>query len=310
MTTFDPTDLVAGVSGADGEHVHRSTLREHARQLQVRALALPLWALLAREAGWWVIIAAAVVLEHPLVTSTLALVMPSAGDRALAIAALAYLAVYVALWHAVGHRIAEARQLYLASSSSGTARRLNPAFGALGVVLLTVSVLALLGVAVRRALSLADKAGSRAVTTLLDTSIDPPSIEQQNLTREQAWGQTFWPDLMFTISVMALLAALAVWIGFTAAPRHQSLSLHLSRRAAHAAAARAAAAAAAHAGAERRVAARQDSMQDRDVQAAALLDVLDARFDRAKTTVRHHLSYRQGRPEATTALADEPSTRR
>lgn len=305
-TTLPPLPVIDPTTG-DGDRSHRSTLSDRDETRLTRLLALPTWALLALEIGWWAVVVLASVLEEPLVRTALAPIMPTAADWQITVGAIAYLVVYIALWHAVGHRLADARHLSLTSSAAGTSRRINPGFGAIGVTLLVVVTIALVGVAVRRALALAEIAAQRAVDQLVESSVRQVSPGDQQHARDTAWSQAFWPDLTFTFSVMALLAVLAIWIGYSSTPRHEALALHLARANAHRAGKKAGELRTQHQNAARQVATQQATAHDRDEQATDFQHALQARFARAKSTVRQELTYGQGRPEATSTLTDSIS---
>lgn len=301
-TRHNGADLAVPAS-ADGERAQRTHMAERDRNSLQRMAAMPLWAVVTIEALWVLVLLAAGVLEQPLIASVLARVLPTAPDWQIQVGSAVYLLVYAVLWHAVGQRLAEARHLNLSSTSNGTQPKRNPAFGAVGVALLTVLTLALVGVSVRRALGLAERAGESAATNLTTNSVTPPTPAQLAAASDTAWRHAFWPDLIFTLSLMLLLAALATWCGLRAEARHRALSTHLIRRRADTAVRKAAELRAEADTASRRATSQDAAAADRHTQAAQFAAALPERFEQAKTTVRHAMSYQQGRPEATTTLA-------
>lgn len=308
VTSTHPNSTDIALSGsADGERTQRVHMADRDRNSLQRLSALPLWALIGIETGWALVLLTAAILEQPLVASVLARVLPAAPDWQIHIGSAAYLVVYAVLWYGLGHRVAEARHLSLSSTSAGTAKKLNPAFGAIGVALLAVLTAALVGVSVRRALSLAERAGQSAVTTLATGSVTPPTPAELFAASDSAWRHAFWPDLIFTLTLMLLLAALATWHGYRSEPRHRALSLHLVQRRADTSLAQAADLQAHAETAARRADSQNAAAADRDSQAEQFDASLLERFEQAKTTVRHAMSYQQGRPEATTALATHNS---
>lgn len=312
MTTTTANSVapdLAGLDTTDGERTQRVLMADQERSSLQRLAALPLAALVGIEIGWGIVLLAAAVLEQPLVATALARVLPSAPDWQIQVGAAAYLIVYAVLWHAIGHRIAAARHLSLSTTTTGTSKKLNPAFGAAGVVLVVILTLALAGVAVRRALSLADRAAQAAATTLVKNSVNPPSAADLAHAGDQAWHSAFWPDLVFTVSLMVLLAALGTWHGYRADARHHAMSLHLIQRRADSARRAAADLRAAHLDTARRAQTQDGAAADRHEQASHFDDALRERFELAKTTVRHSLSYQQGRPDATTTLATHQAPR-
>jgi hypothetical protein len=307
-TTAAGHDL-AGLDTTDGERTRRALMAAREHSALKRLAALPLPALVGIEITWAIVLLAAAILEQPLVVTALARVLPSAPDWQIQVGAAAYLIVYAVLWHAVGNRLAAARHLSLSTTTTGKSKKLNPAFGGVGVALVFVLTLAMAGVAVRRALSLADGAAQKAVTTLVKNSVNPPSAGDLARAGDQAWHTAFLPDLVFTLSLMVLLAALGTWHGYRADARHHAVSLHLVQRRADAARRAAADLQAAHLDMARRAATQESVAADRHDQADLFDDALLERFEQAKTTVRHSLSFQQGRPDATTTLATHQAPR-
>lgn len=244
----------------------------------------------------------AAFLEVPLIESAIAVIMPNAGDLQIRIGSIAYLLVYTVLWHVVGTRLAHARTYRHTISSVGRGTRLNPAFGVLGVVLVVMLLGTLVAVAWRRATALADTAARAALNRATAETLTALTGEQAREIGDSARAAALWPDWWFTVSVMGMLAALAVWIGHSAVARHEAIALHLARRHADRATDTAASLAADHADARRRYDTQAATAHDRGLRAERVHAALNDRFARARQVVRHHLARAHARPDATTEL--------
>lgn len=299
-----------GGVAADGDNAHRVEQRRHEDSRLVRLLGLPLVVLLLLEAAVWAAIVAAAALEQPLVESALALILPGAAPSVLRVASVAYLLVYVLSWHAVGHRLGEARRLRLATSQVGSGwRSLNPAFGGSGVVFALVGVGSLALVAGCRTYALADLAGTKAAGRLVTTSGGSASPAALAAAYEDAYWTSFWPDLGITFAVMALVAALALWVGMQSLARHEAISVRVAEIVTGWHERRARRAEEQAELAERHVDIQRRARDDRAAEHAEFRAALTNRFARAREVFRHTLAAGLGQSEATTVLTDAERAR-
>lgn len=285
-----------------GEHSQLTTLARRRAERLKRLLALPLPVLVLLEIAWCSALLVAAVLEVPLLETALARIMPGASDLLIRIGSIAFVIVYAVLWHAMGHRLADAHLLSMSTTTAGRAGVVSPAFGWIGVGLSVTLSAALIGVAIRRGQSLADTAAQRAADNAALDAMATPTESELDGIRSAAWHAAFWPDFGFTVLVMAMLAALAVWIGYSSPVRHEALSLHAARAGAEWANRRADTLAAHHGNALQRLESQRVTARERAEQAVRLTSALEHRFARAKQVSRHHMAEHQGRPDATTTL--------
>lgn len=312
MSDRPPTPALAPGMSGDGENTQLAALADRRHQRLLRQLSLPTWALAGHEIAWWAVVVVAALLEVRLLEVALARILPTATDTAVFLGSLAFVLVYALLWHGVGNRLAEAAAL--SAPSAAKARRIPPAFGVTGVLLVATLLAVLAAVSWIRAITLADAAARKAVQTAVDDAIPGLSGDTAGGLSEQAtqriydtaWWSALWPDLLFTLAVMLMLAALSVWIGFGAHLRHEALSLHLARFGATRATHRARELAADHTHARRRADSQQVMADARAAHARRLSDSLTHRFARAKQVSRHLLATSQGQPDATTVLFPPP----
>ncbi|MGW5317328.1 hypothetical protein [Nocardia thailandica] len=290
-----PTSLESPLA-ADGEHARRVAAAQRRGQRLRRLLSMPPVAVAGLELAWIAVLLLGAVPEISLIEPPLSTMLPTAGELLVRVVAIAYLAVYSTLWHLLGSRVG-------AGAQSGLGRRAGLGWGS--AALAAILVATLVGIAVRRALSLADSAGRRAVSAAAEsgTALDADQLDQ---VRGAAWWAAFWPDLAFTVSLMGMLAALAVLAGAGSVLRHEALSLHLARLGARRAAHRAAALDAEHRALTQRVESVRAATAARDEHATELVTALHDRFARAAHLVRHHIAQHQGTPEATTTIAGPP----
>ena len=289
-TSFD-----AALSG-DARHAEHAAAGERDRRLLQRYLAWPLLAVVAFEIACKSMLLVASIIEVPLMESTLSVVFPTASDRTITLGAVAFLILYITLWDVLGVRLAEARR---AQHTVPGARR-GPGFATCALLVTMVAIV--LAIAILRTNSLADSAARHAISAATAASVDPLDAATLAQIEHTAWWSAFWPDATFTVTLMTMLALLALLVGYYSPTRHQALSLHLARSAADRATRRAHRADAARLDAGRRAQAQQVVAADREQHATALTGALDDRFERAKQLVRHLIAERQANPDATTTV--------
>ncbi|MFG1770759.1 hypothetical protein ACGFIX_14390 [Nocardia salmonicida] len=267
--------------------------RDRARQrLLHRYLGWPFIAVIAFEIACKSLLLVAAIVEVPLVSSALAMVLPTAGELTIDLGGVAVLIIYAALWHHLGVRVAE--------STHAPNKRTGP--GATNWALAAALSAMMLALAVLRTTTLADSAARRAVATAIATTVDVPDPGMLAEIERTAWWSAFWPDSTFTVTLMTMLALLALLIGYHSPIRHQALSLHLARHNATRARAKAARARAAADHAARQADAQLHAATARWSHATALTTALTDRFTRAKHLARHLITEHQASPDSTTTI--------
>ncbi|MFT4125854.1 MAG: hypothetical protein QM662_06450 [Gordonia sp. (in: high G+C Gram-positive bacteria)] len=289
------------------------SIGEHRAAGRRRLAALPLWVSLPLLAAAVVALALFLQGEYAMIRLIVDTIIPEADAGTLQAVSVTATVAYLACWHFLGFRVAQAAAvMHEVAGSAGQSPR-RAALATLGWFT-SVCTLVLVGVLVAmsyvRADNLAGQLADDARRQAVEEATTPPTPAELDAIAARAYDEAFGADLLWTLLMLTLLALAAMVVGLAMHSVGKSAQLGIAEARLGVARLLADRAATHHLAHQRRVTALTAAKTARASVAAKRREELTERYTvHAPQHARIYLAARKGTPEFTDHLVPKPAQR-